>query len=153
MENFKLEHFRTAHPGIRFPPYRSLTSDETADLRSSLARRLGLSNSADGLSVVTRLNDVGRSRELANALSDSFDLGAVIEDIGLSPMKLVFINWYRLDDVDEMNIDDLVTYLDDIWYPGSDDVDIFDRTCAWVISISHEGIVQFVEPKELSCGN
>lgn len=44
----------------------------------------------------------------------------------IKPQTNVYINWYRYDQVDEMAFVDLDKCFADIWYPGPDDIDIFD---------------------------
>jgi len=62
--------------------------------------------------------------------------------LGISAEKKVYVNWYRYDNVDEIQFVDLTKYFDDIWYPGLDDIDIFDATFSWILSISHDGAVR-----------
>jgi hypothetical protein len=54
------------------------------------------------------------------------------------------VSWYRVDQIDEIAFDDLATWFDDIWYPNSDDLDICDDTLSWVVSINHEGDVNWI---------
>ncbi len=32
-------------------------------------------------------------------------------------------------------------WFDDIWYPASDDIDLFDSTLDWILSVSHSGLI------------
>lgn len=56
----------------------------------------------------------------------------------------MFINWDRYEEIDEMGLDDLNRYFSDIWYPGSDEVDVFDSSFGWFLSVSPEGYVKVV---------
>lgn len=56
----------------------------------------------------------------------------------------VFINWYRFDDIDKMSLKDLDQYFYDIWFPATDDIDIFDDTFKWIVSIFHDGIISCI---------
>jgi hypothetical protein len=50
---------------------------------------------------------------------------------------MVFINWYRFDDIDEMRLPDLAEHFADVWLPMAEDPDIFDSTFTWMLSIAH----------------
>jgi len=52
------------------------------------------------------------------------------------------LNWYRFDKIDELRFVDLCEKFEDIWYPSSDDLDIFDRNMNWLISIEHSGSIR-----------
>jgi hypothetical protein len=34
-------------------------------------------------------------------------------------------------------------YFSDLWYPGADDIDLFDASVSWVVAIRHDGAVSF----------
>jgi len=81
-------------------------------------------------------------------MSDSFDLRRVLCSIEIVPEDHVYINWYRFDKLDRMAVDDLAQYFDDVWYPSSDDIDLFDSTLSWVLSVTDEGYIRFVKFKQ-----
>ena len=56
----------------------------------------------------------------------------------------VLINFCRVDDIDEMKLDDLNKYFYDIWYPVAEVIEIFDRECNWMVLISHDGDVGYI---------
>ena len=59
--------------------------------------------------------------------------------LGIKHQSHVFLNWYRFDNIDEIEVDGLNTYFADIWYPSTDDIDLFDNTFKWIVSIRHDG--------------
>jgi hypothetical protein len=63
---------------------------------------------------------------------------------GVTSSETIFLNWYRYDDVDEMRLADVTKFFEDIWYPSSDDLDIFDESLRWILSIRHDGEVKYV---------
>lgn len=71
-------------------------------------------------------------------------VAGLLSYLKISPREHVFINWNRYDDIDEIGFNDLDMYFSDIWYPGSDDIDIFDSSFRWIISISPEGYIKVV---------
>lgn len=43
-----------------------------------------------------------------------------------------------------MSFVDLANFFDYIWFPSSDDVDIFDASFDWILSIDHAGFVKLL---------
>jgi hypothetical protein len=76
-----------------------------------------------------------------NSLSDDFRLSQVLWRLRILPPEYVFVNWYRFDDVDEIKFADLESHFTDIWYPSSDDIEVFDSSLKWLIAVSHDGSV------------
>ena len=52
---------------------------------------------------------------------------------------------YGFDDADEMHFGDLDKYFYDIWYPVTDDIDIFDDTFKWLLLIVHNGCLRMAK--------
>jgi hypothetical protein len=61
--------------------------------------------------------------------------------------KKVYLNWYRFDDIDQIDLAALDQYFSDIWYPGSDDLDVFDDSTDWIVSIAHFGKIRFFKKR------
>jgi hypothetical protein len=81
----------------------------------------------------------------ADAESDNFDLKSTLSKVGISPNEHVFLNWYRFDRIDEIGLDDLSAYFDDIWYPAADYIDVFDNSLSWIVSIGYSGEVMVIK--------
>jgi hypothetical protein len=139
MEQFKIKHFEAANPGIAFPAYRTLDSREADKLRSELIRRLQLPEQTNGLTIMQTLLQIATETANANALDDDFSLTDVVTSFGIHRRESVFIDWYRFDAIDQIAFDDLVRYFDDIWYPSSDEISIFDASLSWVLLVSDFG--------------
>lgn len=144
MHPIKIENFRDSYPHEVFPPFRTITVPEAESYRLKMARHLALSEDSDGLTLVREL--FGRASELegVNAEDEGFVLTDVFGILEITPKPKVFINWYRFDDIDEMAYSDLCKWLPEIWYPGPDDIDIFDESVDWVISIIHDGTIRYL---------
>lgn len=139
MNAIKIDNFRRSYPGVQFPEFESLAPDRCTDIRQSVARRLGLPTDAPPLEVITKLHEQAGG-ELGNAPdSGGLDVRITLQKAGVEAGDRVYLNWYRFDDIDEVGVDDLSRCFDDIWYPGSDDVELFDATLSWIVSISHTG--------------
>jgi len=141
MDQFKIDHFRRSHPNKSFPHFNSLSDEETAHIRKRLQSRLAL-HSDDGFVLISLLYEQSRHLDDNNVLADNFNLCQLLVACGIKPDFQVYLNWYRLDLIDSIAFSDLSEHLNDIWYPSSDDIDIFDDTLTWVVMISHDGDIR-----------
>ena len=139
MEEFKRRHFETAHPGDGPLDIRALASEQCREVQSRLIARLRLPRATVGLVLLQTIADRSKPIENENAAHDDFKLDRVVWRARIKPQEWVYINWYRFDRIDQIKYLDLVRYFDDIWYPGPDDISIFDEECHWIISVDHEG--------------
>lgn len=139
MEPIKIANFRRAHSSIQFPKFDSLDAEGCTEVRQVVAARLGLPSDCMPCEVTSKLHEqpgaqLGRVPEV-----EALDLRCVLRQAGVEAGNRVFLNWYHFDDIDEMDVDELSRYFDDIWYPASDDLDLFDGTFSWVLSVYHSG--------------
>ena len=141
MESFKIEHFLKTHNGLLFPWHRSLTADETEVIQRRLLNdaKIVSDTNTPNLDLVFYLVKKGEVHSDFNAQDKDFNLIAVLDNLEIRPQPNVFVNWYRFDKVDQIRLADLAQYFDDIWYPSSDDIDIFDEDLSWILSVSHDG--------------
>lgn len=149
MNHTKRKNFESAHPGVRVPDCYTLSPSESDEIRRRLRERLQIPESSDGLAILQKLVERASLHTKANALDDSFNLSDVMASLGVQPKVQVYVNWYRFDAIDRMAYDDVVQYFDDIWYPSSDDIEVFDSSLSWVLSVSHDGAVGFVKLGEV----
>lgn len=141
MDRFKIEHFEQRH-GLPLPQVRALSREECEAVSRRLRSRLNVSPATDLLSVIRHLDQQERFVSDEAADSPSFDLGRVLPVT--SRNQKLYVNWYRFDDIDEIDADTLVTFFDDFWYVGSDDLDIFDADLSWIVSVRHDGALKRV---------
>ncbi|MBF0526409.1 MAG: hypothetical protein HQK56_15095 [Deltaproteobacteria bacterium] len=144
MENFKIEHFNRDNPGGQFPRYRSLNPSEAQVICRNLASMLGMEADTELMTIVLAIDD--RAEQLGNTNADDsgFSIIEILHNLGIKHSGDVYVNWYRYDEIDEMALSGLNQYFDYIWYPGSDDIEIFDSTFNWVLAISHDGNIKFI---------
>ncbi len=138
MDLIKIENFQKDNPTGRFPSYRSFDDEEGEIIRSRLIKRLNLPSNVD---LVDYIANSATILEGVDAESTNFNLMDLIQSLRLKSSNEVFINWYHFDDIDQINFKDLSDCFDYVWYPSLDDIDIFDDTLTWFISISHHSTV------------
>lgn len=138
MDSLKLNRLADADSSV---VVRHLSNQETEALRARLAPKIDLHSADPSVTLVKSLR--ARSRALQGPRADeiAFDLRAIFYTSKLLPNERVYINWHRFDDVDEVELKQLCRLFDEFWYPAADDINIFDDTLNWVVSIDHEGTV------------
>ncbi|MCR9166599.1 MAG: hypothetical protein NXI35_38405 [bacterium] len=145
MDTSKLENFRRSYPGQPFPEFAALTAAECETLRKKVAATLGLSD-GDPLELVRHLH-AQTGNHLGEVPRDGQpDLRALVEGVPIGRPHRVFVNWYRFDDIDSLDLDALSRHFDDIWYPSVDDIEVFDDSCRWFLSVSHDGRMTLIQP-------
>jgi hypothetical protein len=142
MESRNIEGFKQAHPGMRFPDYRSLKANETLEIRRRLKQITKLPEIADDLTLTRQIATLSKICSDENADDEKFNLLNTLKSLNISPNDKVFVNFYRFDEIDELPIEDVSRYFRFIWYPASDDIDIFDETLEWILSVTHSGIIR-----------
>ncbi|MEX0599721.1 MAG: hypothetical protein WD205_03690, partial [Rhodothermales bacterium] len=87
----------------------------------------------------------------ASAVLGEYDANAVdlrisdiLKECGIHPATKVYVNWDRFEEVDRMALDDLDDFFHYIWYPSSDDIDVFDDDLEWILSVTHGGSVMIL---------
>lgn len=145
MEDFKLQIFEDEHRGQSFPWFVSLQPAAAEQLRRSIARKAGLEQQTTGSRLLEALFSKTHTVECANARSEDFDLFAVLHPLGINPYSEVYINWNDFVTIDRMRFEDLARHFDYVWYPGPDDVEIFDDSLSWLLFVDHSGFLRVLE--------
>lgn len=139
MEDFKIKIFRNEY-NFDFPLYKSLSEGESSALIKNIAEKYNVTET----DIEKELALKQSFYEDSNALEE-FELTNMLFKIGVKPRSHILVNWYQFKKVDEYNIDDFDKYFYDIWFPIADDIDIFDESLNWILSIRHDGCISFIE--------
>ncbi len=144
MGPIKIKNYEREHGPGTFPGCRPLDSRSLEEVRRQLTGALGIEATSSGREMLQVIQDRSELVEGADAENEDFDLGAVLKRLGLVYGDKLYLNWYRFDDVDEMCAADVIAHFSDIWYPASDDLEVFDRSMSWIVSITHFGAVMVI---------
>jgi len=139
MEQIKIENYLHENPGSTFPKFVTLDREQCANIRAVLSKKLGLGDSINNIDLT---NEVARSGAVCEGVecdADGFNMGETFNSLKIVWPEFVYINWYRFDEIDRMKFVDLAQHFDEIWYPSTDDIEIFDEIFSWVLSITHFG--------------
>ena len=142
MDAFKVENYERDHGKGTFIPFRPVPKAESNQILLSLKRQLHLPVSSEYTYICRFIRENSVLVPGVDAESDDFDLKAVTRQLRFDFGDLVYLNWSRLDGFDEIRFVDLCERFDDIWYPSSDDLDVFDHNLNWIISIEHSGSIR-----------
>ena len=141
MDEFKISLFETEHKAS-FPQYRELTKLEGQKLADEISKKFNINILNFEMDLAAKQSFYNESDSL-----ESFKLIDTLRGIGIIPMKEIFVNWYKFERLDVFNAVDLDKYFYDIWFPSADDIDIFDESLKWVVSIRHDGIISYIIEK------
>jgi hypothetical protein len=142
MDAFKIDLFKAERPGEKLPEFRRLGDREADRLRSILSKRAGLIGQMSLLELTKGLFSLSHEVGGIDATEEGFSLTDLMEKLGIEPRKDVYVNWYRYDRIDQIRFEELAKHFASIWYPGPDDIDIFDDSFRWIISVAHNGQVR-----------
>jgi len=148
IEPWKIKNHLNDTPGTPFPKFVSLDPSECQLIRGRLAAAFTLEcdseNATELWEAMCRIQPVplGRVPNATEAYSDEWLVQALLEANGVLHTDPIYINWRHFDDVDRFeSAVSVERSFRSIWYPASDDVDLFDDSMSWVMSVDHDGCV------------
>ena len=139
MDEFKISLFESEH-AFRFPQYQSLGKIEGQKLMNNIAEKynINLTNFEAELAMKQSFCEEFNGEE-------DFKLKHCLTSLGIKLSNSLCINWYKFERVDVLTVDDLDKYFYDLWFPSADDIDLFDHTLNWIVSIRHDGCVSWIK--------
>lgn len=144
MEKFKIDLFRKEH-NIDFV-FHQLPNGECNTLIKKLIKKYDVT---DRKNIVSEISIKQLFWNENNAESDGFNISDVLNKLSIKPQSEIYINWYNYDNIHVMDIVYFSKYFHDIWFPSSDDIDIFDSSLNWIVSIRHDGTISYVLTPQL----
>ena len=141
MEAFKLVNFKNEY-NTNMPIVRSIEGSECEAVCRSLFRSWHVNTLEEFFEKeeqeLVLLDDI-------NAEDEDFDWNKVFNSIGIPVPNEVFINFERFNSIDVFLFKDFCKYFGDIWYPSADDIEIFDASFNWIVSVKHYGAVHYAK--------
>ncbi|UOG32768.1 hypothetical protein [Leptospira noguchii] len=147
MDKIKIDNFILENKNIEFPFWRALSNTECSNIKKEIIKKLRLPSSVSGLDLMKTINQRGKLKTWLDVDANSFENERIvlINNLPLTNNPLIYINWYRMDHIDQMHLKDFINYYEYIWYPSAEDIHIIDSNISWIFSISHSGAIQLVE--------
>jgi len=142
MEAYKIALFEQEYAGS-FPSFRTLPSNECQQWREQLAQWLGLPVGRTAQAFVADLAARQTYLPEVNAM-EGLALLPTLTALGITPAPELFLNWARFEMLDAFATADVAAYFEDLWYPAADDLDLFDGSARWLLSVRHDGVVSLI---------
>jgi hypothetical protein len=139
MEEFKILLFESEYK-LSFPGYEVLSTSACEKLINSIAGK----HQIDISNFEQQLTSMQSFYKRTDAL-EGFNLLNTLTELKIKPLSKVFLNWYRYEKIDVFKIDDVDNYFYSIWFPSSDDIDLFDESLSWILSIRHDGFIGYIK--------
>lgn len=144
MDKIKIDNFSRECAGSDFPEYVSLSKSACTELAESIQEKFALVNICDGLTLVRAVDAMAKPCEVISHVGEEFCLNELLYACGIDAADDVYINWYRYDKIDRLKRNDLDSHFFDIWYPEVDDIDVFDDSLNWILSVRHDGYLKLL---------
>jgi hypothetical protein len=141
MDRSKIQLFENS-TNESFPSYRVLSVFEVSIIKKRLTNKFQLPIDSKGIVLVEAIDMLEHEVKLFTA-NDNFNLIKCLNFLGVYDKEEILINWFQFDDIDEIACIDLNNYFYDIWFETADDMDIFDSSLSWILSIRHDGYIKF----------
>jgi hypothetical protein len=135
-----IEHeqiFRSETPSKRFARYRCLSRKDCEKLSAELFKELEIPRQTemkDTLKLACSNSRLliekfeGTGREILNLL---------IIEVGYKPIS-IFVNYDMFEKIYEIATSEFIKYFGYLYYPGADDIEIFDERRCWLLQLNHE---------------
>lgn len=138
MEKFKVELFKKEY-GREFPSYKELSKNECNYLIDKIVKKYNLKDRNNIVSEITL-----KQSYLNNNANNNFNIVEILNELHIEPAKTIYLNWYKYDDIDVVDIETINDYFYDIWFPAADDIDFFDLNLNWILSVRHDGAIYYL---------
>lgn len=150
MDKIKVDNFLREYQGLQFPRYISLNNKECLRISQSLQISFGLKKIIDGLRLVKEFDSLAIPLNLNADTTQDFSISKLLHSLKINANSEVYVNWYRFDKIDLLNLLDLNNFFNDLWYTNLDDIDIFDNSFEWILSINHDGYIKYLHQKAIT---
>lgn len=143
MDQIKIQNFERRSPEKQFREVRQIPVDECEELRTAVRSKLHLPPSATDTDILQALEFAAQIVPDARPSDDEFNPSRLLAD--LQPhLANIYVNWYRFDEIDEIRTEAFCSFFHDLWYPSSDDIEVFDESLKWFLLVRHFDVVMVV---------
>ncbi|MBR3482957.1 MAG: hypothetical protein IKH45_08795 [Neisseriaceae bacterium] len=140
MQQHKIDNFLREYPEQQFPQVCKLSEKECLSIKTIIMKNFCKNNEIDYL-----LNKLTQpENHCGNIDKDGVELIYKLINENTT-QDFILIDWGKFDDIDKMAVNDFIKYFDDIWYPVADDIDVFDKSCSWIMRIAHWGDIFVIQ--------
>lgn len=144
MDQIKKVNYLRDNPAGSFPDVEQVPPKEVQRLRDRISTLVRAEGTPDGPELIKTIRTMSTALEACDANASDFSIREVLAERGLHPTAKVYLNWGPLERLDRMFLDDLDKLFPYIWYPASDDIEVFDHDAKWILSVAHDGTVMIL---------
>ncbi|XDD49565.1 hypothetical protein AB3N59_14330 [Leptospira sp. WS92.C1] len=145
MEQIKIENYIKDNPNKSFPYWSELDSEACGKIRNTIIRKLQLISDISDIDLMKTIEKRGAFKGFIDIDNIENTKKVLLTSLPTTDNELIYINWYRINKIDQMYLQDLIDNFDDIWYPSVDDIDVINTTISWIFSISHFGGIKIIQ--------
>lgn len=141
MESHKIDNFESLH-NKKLPELRTLEGTELTTLQNRIFSLFAAKFNIQLPLEASKTQAISQSRYETLALSEGFDIREGLRKFSVQAPTKIYLNWSAFEKIDQIATGDFAHCFSDIWYPGADDIDLFDDTPSWMVSIYHDGTTE-----------
>lgn len=144
MDQFKIDNFKKEMGDKEFPWFETLSDEERNKIVSNISRQV-MPKKSKGLSdLVERIRGIQTSIKGVNVKVGELNIDDIFKSKNIDPKDEIFIGWNGYKIIDKIGWKDFAGYFEFIWYSGQDDIDLFDRSYKWIMTIDHDGNIKYL---------
>ncbi len=80
---------------------------------------------------------------IGNTTSIDIQQLASLCKLNIKEDEVVYLDWDNFENLIAVSFSDFVKNINNFWYPGSDDLSIFNDDATWVLTIYHHGDITY----------
>jgi|GEM_PF-1651723 hypothetical protein len=134
MDAFKIDIFKKENPGVELFEIQSLTVPDAERVRARLRKLLKIKDDAD----ILRCLGSQPNTSVCSVLDAGFSMETELKKLRICD-EYIYINWDDFSLIDKVGVNDFCRWFEYIWYPASDDIDIFNDDLTWFLHVYHCG--------------
>lgn len=143
----KKDHYESREKN-KFPTFSTIKHGKAQQNEENIKKLLQHNKQYESRDIFQQIEKSGRKINGINAESNNFELSHLLDTQNIQPLPNIFLNWGQFKEIDVVSFESLSTFFYDIWYPGSDDIYLYDESFSWIVYITHYGAVLI-----LKCSN
>lgn len=145
MQKFKIDNFLRENPGMAPPSFVPLTDAAVNELVETLLINAGCPAGVPK-DVLRELSANATPVTGVNLEQEELELQVLFGKSGINPGPVLYVEWGAMREIDRFQTADLNRHFYHVWYPGADDIEIFDDSLTWLMFVRHYGSVHVWRP-------
>lgn len=153
MDIYKIDNYNRDSDGKPFPWYYHLENAELSELVKKIVFAFSIQMNTTIELIIQKICDkthllLDNNGSYFNATNEYFQISDVFDLIGVKDQDTIYISWgpgepCLCSDVDLLYIKDVLKHFNDLWYPGTDDMVMFNDSFSFIIWIDHGGGIHY----------